>query len=244
MKGTQLPLAVQLRDSASFDSFYAGPNAAAVAALRGARENVFLYGPPASGKSHLLQAAAREWGAAYLPLAQLAALGPEALEGYGNVAALCVDETDAALTQRDWCLALLRLLDTLRTRGARLALAGGAAPERLSIALPDLRTRLSACALFGLRPLDDEARAALLRERAQARGLQMPDEVSRWLLSQLPRDNGTLMRVLDRLDQASLAQRRRLTLPFVQQVTQPLLQADLPLADAPADARTGSGSGS
>lgn len=244
MKGAQLPLAVQLRESASFASFHAGPNAAAVAALRSGSENVFLYGPAASGKSHLLQAAAREWQAAYLPLAQFAPLGPEALEGYSDARALCVDEADAALAQREWCIALLRLLDALRTRGARCAVAAGAAPERLGIALPDLRTRLAACAVFGLQPLDDSDRAALLRERAQARGLQMPEEVARWLLSQLPRDSASLIDVLERLDRASLAHQRRLTLPFVQQVTLPLLQAELPLAPAPAGARTGSGSGS
>ena len=38
MKGLQLPLGVQLSDTASFESYFAGPNAEAVAAVRRAAE--------------------------------------------------------------------------------------------------------------------------------------------------------------------------------------------------------------
>ena len=236
MKGAQLPLAVQLRDSASFETFFAGPNAEALAALHGGRENLLLYGPPGSGKSHLLQAAARDGQAAYLPLATLAAHGPALLEGYDDAPVLCVDEIDTALTRRDWCIALLRLLDARRTRGARYIIAAPAPPEHLDIALPDLRTRLAACAVFGLQALNDAQRAELLRQRAQARGLHMPDDVSRWLLNHLPRDTGSLLDALEQLDRAALSAKRRLTLP--------LAQATLPPAPARAAVQTESSSGS
>lgn len=241
MKGQQLALPVQLRDSASFDSYFPGPNAEALDALRGGTEALLLFGPAASGKTHLLQASARASGAAYLPLREVAHYGPEALEGFEARKAVCLDDAEAVTEGRDWCVALLRLLDTLRQRGASLVVSATAAPERLGIALPDLRTRLTACTVYGLKPLSDQDRARMLRERAQARGLELPAEVSRWLLNQLPRDTATLLEVLERLDQASLAEQRRLTLPFVQQVTLPMLQGSLPLAPASADARTGPG---
>lgn len=218
MKGAQLPLAVLLRESASFESFYPGPNQPALSALRAGGVNVFLYGPVASGKTHLLQATARARNAAYLPLAQLAASGPALLDGYSDAAALCIDDAHSVLAQRDWCLPLLRVLDALAARGAAYAIAATAPPERLTIALPDLRTRLTACAIFGLQTLEDVERASLLRERAHARGLHMPDEVSRWLLNHLPRDTGSLLHALDQLDAASLSAQRRLTLPFTQSV--------------------------
>lgn len=222
MKGQQLPLAVQLRDTASYASFFAGPNGEALQALSHSGDSLLLYGPPASGKTHLLQACARSSGAAYLPLIELAEHGADALDGYGSVDDLCLDDIDAVCGGRDWCITLLRLLDGLRARQARVVIAAAAPPERLAMALPDLRTRLSACAVFGLKPLDDLERAQLLRERARARGLELPEDCSRWLLTRLARDTGTLLQALEKLDQASLAERRRLTLPFVQQVTQPL----------------------
>ncbi|MDR3415987.1 MAG: DnaA/Hda family protein, partial [Nevskia sp.] len=83
MIGTQLTLSVQLAEAAAFDNFHAGPNAAAVAALRelaeadGGRASILLHGASGSGRTHLLQAVARAAArlgrrAAYLPLAQFA----------------------------------------------------------------------------------------------------------------------------------------------------------------------------
>lgn len=221
MKGAQLPLAVQLRDTASFDSYFPGPNADAVTALRELAQPLALFGPPGSGRTHLLQAACREHDGAYLPLAAISDERPELLGGFERAGAVFIDDVDAIAGHRDWCLGLLRLLDALRSAGKPYALALGAAPERLPVAVPDLRTRLSQCALFGLKPLDDIERAALLRLRARHRGLELPDDVSRWLLNTRARDTGSLLEALDALDRASLSAKRRLTLPLAQTVLGP-----------------------
>lgn len=221
MIGRQLPLPVQLRDGVGFESFHAGPNAEALAAVRDSGTNVFLFGPPASGKTHLLQSLARERGAAYLPLRDLRALGPDAIQGHEAAATLCADDVDAVTGDRDWCIALLRLHDALRARGGRTVYAAKARPERMELVLPDLRTRLSACAAFGLHALGDEDLRALLQQRARARGLELPEDAARWLLATQARDAGSLLGALDRLDRASLSAKRRLTLPFVQSVLAP-----------------------
>jgi DnaA family protein len=58
----------------------------------------------------------------------------------------------------------------------------------------------------------------LLQQRARGRGLELPDEVGRYLLARSARDIPSLLAVLDRLDHASLAAQRRLTVPFVREV--------------------------
>lgn len=227
MKGLQLPLGVQLSETASFESYHAGPNAEIVAALRVLARGdgpplLFLYGPPASGKTHLLQAlvraAATARACAYLPLAQFGAAGlAEALEGFERADLACLDDVDAAVGDDAGALAVLRLLDQLRAHGGRCVVAATAPPERLRQALPDLRTRLSAAATYGLRPLQDADREQLLLDRARARGLELPGDAARALLARLPRDAGSLVDALDRLDRALLSAQRRLTLSFVQQ---------------------------
>jgi DnaA family protein len=224
VKGLQLPLGVQLAEAASFESYYAGPNREAVAALQApsGAPVLLLYGPKGSGKSHLLQALTRAACAqvtcAYVPLRQLADAAPgDALDGLERVELVCLDDVDAVIAAPSWAVALLRLLDQLRAHEARAVLASEAPPERLPAALPDLRTRLSAAAVYGLKPLSDDDRARLLQERARARGLELPADAARHLLARLPRDTGTLLDALDRLDRALLTAQRRLTLAFVQQ---------------------------
>jgi DnaA-homolog protein len=218
VKGAQLPLAVQLRDTASFDSYHAGPNAEALSSLRELSQPLLLYGPGGCGRTHLLQAACRAHGGAYLPLATLRAHGPALLNGYERAPALFIDDLDAVTDDKAWCVALLRLIDGLRADGRAHALAATAAPDRIDCALPDLRTRLHQCLVCGLRPLDDAQRAELLRLRAQRRGLAMPDEVARWLLNTRARDTASLLDALDALDRAALSAKRRLTLPLAQAV--------------------------
>lgn len=241
MRGQQLPLPVQLRESASFETYCAGPNAEALAAVRDGQTALLLYGAASSGKTHLLQAYARASGARYLPLREWASFGAAVLEGYAEAPLLCLDDLDAVSPLSDWCLALLRLLDTRRVQSLRWVATAQAPPDRLSVALPDLKTRLSTAAVYGLKPLSDAERATLLQERARARGLEMSEEISRWMLTRLPRDTGSLITALEKLDQAALIEQRRLTLPFVQQVTLALLQPPLPLVHEPASGRTESG---
>lgn len=226
----QLALAVQLRDTASFDSFWIGNNAETVAALRTLRHSTLLYGPPQSGRTHLLQACCRALRGAYLPLAELREAGPEVLEGFAGMALLGLDDVDAVADDRAWALALVRLLDQRRSDARLSLLSATAPPEHLRLALPDLRTRLAACDLLGLLAPDDAQRAALLKDRAQARGLKLPDEVARWLLQTQARSTGALLGALEALDRASLRAKRRLTLPFVQAV--------LSASPAPAAAAT------
>jgi DnaA family protein len=227
MIGKQLPLSVQLADTASFDSFHAGPNAAVLAALRAladgeAAASILLHGAKGCGKTHLLQAAARAAAAhgraAYLPLLSFAEDGSAALDGFEAVDLLCLDDVGGALQDRGWALALLRLIDAVRARGGRCLLAAAGPPEQLPLApLPDLRTRLTACAVFGLAPLPDAELHKLLQKRARRRGLELPDEVAEFLLRRLPRDVPSLLAALDVLDRGSLSAQRRLTIPFVQQ---------------------------
>ncbi|MDD3763943.1 MAG: DnaA regulatory inactivator Hda [Nevskiales bacterium] len=218
MKGAQLPLAVRLRDTASFESFVPGPNLEAVAALQDLTAPVLLYGAPGSGRTHLLQATCRVHAGAYLPLSELAPYGPDILEGFGQDGSVILDDLDVVTGDRAWCTALIRMLDGLRAQALGYVCSAGHPPDRMDCALPDLRTRLSQMTVLGLKPLSDTDRGDILRLRAHQRGLALPDEVSRWLLRTQSRDTATLLDALDRLDQASLTAKRRLTLPFAQAV--------------------------
>ncbi len=217
----QLTLRIGLRDSATFANFFAGDNAAALHLLQQATETfVYLWGGRGSGCSHLLQAAchaetARGGSPAYLPLADMAQAGGELLEGLEQMSLVCLDDIQAVIGDAAWEEALFHLYNRVRDAGGHLLAAADASPAALGVALADLRSRLAWGPVFQLQPLDDAGKLAALQLRARARGMELNEEVGTYLLRRAPRDMHALFELLERLDQASLAAQRRLTIPFV-----------------------------
>lgn len=216
----QLPLDIGLDVEARFDTFYAGPNANAVAALSAPpRPGVWLAGARGSGRSHLLQAAAAEHDAGtafYLPLRT--GLPAAAIEGLPASALVCIDDIEAVAGDADWERALLVLYERLLEGGGRLIVSAPARPGDAGLALADLESRLASLSSFRLQPPDDAGQLEALMMRAKARGLALPDETARYLQLRLPRDLVVLFDWLKLLDERSLAAGRRLTVPFVREV--------------------------
>lgn len=223
----QLPLGVRLPDRAVFASFLPGHNAQALEHARQiaaapAAGITWLCGAGGSGKTHLLQAlcaaASQHARAAYLPLAQLAELGSGVLDGLGQLQCVCLDDLERVVGRGEWERALFALLHELQEGAGHLAVAAPTPPALLPWQLADLGSRCAAASVFQLRPLDEHEQQQALRLRAQLRGVELPDETLQWLQRRLPRDMRSLYRLLDTLDEASLAAQRRLTIPFIRQV--------------------------
>ena len=69
-----------------------------------------------------------------------------------------------------------------------------------------------------LESLDDEAKGKALQLWAKVRGLDITDEVAKYILNRAPRDMNELFNYLNRLDDASLQQQRKITVSFVKEV--------------------------
>lgn len=220
----QLPLALRWPRRQRFEHFHAGNNAAALAAVQSLATEpgapwVYLAGPAGSGKSHLLMAAchaASNTGRTvqYLPLARLAD-HPAAIRGVAGSELLALDDLQAIAGNRDAEHALFDLYNRARAEGTALLFAANVIASQLELGLPDLRSRLGACTQFALKPLDDAERREVLKSQAALRGIQLDDAVLDWLFSRYARDLGALLDLLDKLDQASLAAQRRITVPFL-----------------------------
>lgn len=227
----QLPLGIKLRDEATFDSYFNGPNAALVAVLQTLADPVqapeercvYIWGAGGSGRSHLLQAACHRMAEAgalamYLPLAEVRDHGPQLLDGMEELDLLCLDDLEVLAGDAEWEEALFHIYNRIQQRQGRLLMAAAAAPRALGIQLPDLVSRLGWGLVFQMQALDDEGKQQMLKMRAERRGLHLPDEVARYILSRGARGMGELFAALEQLDQASLQAQHRLTIPFVKRV--------------------------
>ncbi|HEY0748569.1 MAG TPA: DnaA regulatory inactivator Hda [Steroidobacteraceae bacterium] len=214
----QLTLGVRPRADAVFESFAPGENTEVLAALHStAPAPIWLWGARGSGKTHLLQAVCAAAGetAAYFPLGGGLALPPEALLGFERSRVLCVDDADSVAGDPAWEEALFRLFNEAAELRTRLIFAAAVAPRQALWSLNDWRSRAASCVVYQLRELDDEGRIEALRLRAAQRGLQLPYETSEYLLKRMPRDLPSLFQILDALDEASMVEQRRLTIPFI-----------------------------
>ncbi len=214
----QLSLGVRLRAGAVYESFAIGQNSELITALRSSNTvPIWLWGAAGSGKTHLLQAACAATGdaAAYFPLDRSVAMPPEALVGFERNRVLCVDDVDQIAGDAAWERALFRLFNDAAELRTRLVLAAALAPRQAPWVLDDWRSRAAACVVYQLHELDDDGRIEALRLRAAQRGLQLPYETSEYLLKRMPRDLPSLFAILDALDEASMVEQRRLTIPFI-----------------------------
>jgi DnaA-homolog protein len=223
----QLPLGVRVPDRARFASFLPGRNTQAVEHLKALAEgaaagSAWICGPSGSGKSHLLQAtcalASKQTLVGYLPMRELAALGPGTLEGLNELECICLDDLDAVIGQSAWERALFALHRESEERGGRLIAAATTPPALATWGLADLGSRWAASAVFQLHALEERELTHALQLRAHVRGLELPDDTARWLQRRFPRDMHTLYELLDTLDEAALVERRRLTVPFIRAV--------------------------
>jgi len=218
----QLPLGVRLRDSARFENFVIGRNDEAFRALaaRAAPRIVWLWGRTGTGKTHLLQGACadtagRGGSATYVDFADAAR--PAWLDGCETLDLVCLDGLEFVAGDPDWNAAIFRLHTLMQEGAGCLCVASEPPPSAVDFRLPDLGSRLRAAAVYQLHELDDSGRSEALQRRAAMRGLDLSADAALYLVHHLPRDMHSLFAALDRLDQAALAARRRLTVPFLRQ---------------------------
>ena len=211
----QLPLRLGPGPAQSFKTFVAGDNAAALAALRAAAGSLYLWGPAGAGKSHLLCAAwraAEERGALALRFTASMPTPWRWEDGTQLVLLDACERYDAARQH-----AAFALFVEAATHGAMVHAAGRLPPVDLPLR-EDLRTRLGGGLVFALQPLAEAEVAATLRCEAERRGIALADEVIGYLLTRFARDLGSLMALLDALDDFSLSHQRAVTVPLLKQM--------------------------
>jgi len=221
----QLTLGISFKPDVSFDSFIASSNKQAVNSLQDTvRKNsgsfIYLWGASSTGKTHLLHAACgqadhQNQSAAYIPLRQTQEFSPEIFEDLEQFKLICLDDVEHITGKPDWEHALFNLFNRLRDKGTNLFVTSNCSPTALNIVLPDLASRLGWGLSYRLHPLTEDEKIEALQKAAQVCGMALPEECARYLLKHCPRDMGSLLKILEQLDQASLTAQRKLTLPFM-----------------------------
>ncbi|MCZ6658589.1 MAG: DnaA regulatory inactivator Hda [Gammaproteobacteria bacterium] len=222
---SQLALPFPLNQNFTFAAFVAGPNGELVQRLQRLDEGfaqLWICGRPDSGRSHLLHAACHLHATngrkvAYVPCGGVRP-DPEMLEGLNTYDLVALDDVDEWLGVLTLERALMGLYEGMMSARGQLVCVSGLSPNRLCFGLADLGSRMKSAEGFEVQELADADKALVLANQARHRGMDLPDHVLSYWLTRSHRGLSVLLADFDRLDQAAMAEQRRVTVPLIKQV--------------------------
>jgi DnaA family protein len=208
----QLLLDIRPAARPTLDNFIPGPNRELLDHLKKwlhgetGETALYIWGPPGSGKTHLLNALAAEAGG--VPWDDDAEIAPDA-------PLIAVDDVEALSDAAQ--IAVFDAYNRAKAAGKRFVAAGENAPAGLKLR-EDLRTRLGWGLIYRLYPLSDADMQAALIKHARDLGFDLDPPIAAWLLTRKSRNLGHLLQIVEALDRYSLQTKRRITLPLLKEI--------------------------
>ena len=176
---------------------------------------IYVYGAPGHGKTHLLQGAALrvlsdQQTAMYIDCHN--SLPGHVLESIEQLNWISIDNIDT-INDNDQNL-FFDLYNRAKQETVTMLISGSDLPSQLSV-MKDLKTRLGLAAIFQLQPLNDELTMLVLNNQMIDRNLSIDSKVYEYLFKYYSRDVKILLAAMDDLDKASLQAKQSITIPFV-----------------------------
>lgn len=224
----QVPVQFEFHCNQTFDSFYPGNNDEVIIQLNllasgNQEQQIFLWSESGCGKSHLLQACcqkAKTAGKEPFYLAFTPGKLPELalLDGLESMDLVCFDDMQHIAGNLAWQQGLFNFYNRHRQNNHQLLLAADCPPKFLPFELLDLKTRMSWGLTLKIQSFCDDQLIEAMTYKAHYLGFDIPAAVGRFLLNHYVRDLPALWLLLEKIDQATLASQRKLTIPFLKQI--------------------------
>lgn len=224
----QYPLQFEFRANQTFDDFYAGANQPIIEDLKRCvlgqgEQQIFIWAKSGQGKSHLLQSCCHyaqgyEQSSFYFDLARFRRHTPAIFLDLDDYDVVCIDNVDWIIGQIKWEHALSAFMQRHYERGHRLILSATNLPNHIMLKTSDVKASLSWGLMVQLKTLVNTNTVDALIFRADAMGLEISPQVGRFLMIQHKNEIEALWHLLAKLDRATLAAKRRLTIPFLKQL--------------------------
>jgi len=175
-----------------------------------------LWGPSASGKSHLAEVWRTRSRARTAHVDELRDREPPALlDGERH---LVLDFAGAPSVPADLEEPLLHLYNLVSEQGGNLLLTARIPPARWPVALADLSSRLRAVVAVPISAPDDELLTALLLKQFADRQLAVGTDVVAYAVARMERSFEAARTLVDTLDREAMARRKRIGLPLLREV--------------------------
>ena len=179
-----------------------------------AGESAWIHGSHGVGKTALVSRLETQNCWSYYDCSEISSTDtPYFFDAMAEIDTLILDHVDYWLLDREIESAIF---SWWKRREGGLCLVSRSSPRLPDMfALPDLRSRAISGLIFELSGFDDGQCDQLFRCQVRERGLILTDEVIRFLTPRLPRNPKRIVQLIEYIDQASLKEKRRITIPWL-----------------------------
>lgn len=228
------------RAQAALDRFVVGPTnrlafvaAHDVVSRPGHSSPLVIHGPTSVGKTHLLEGiltavkrSTSRLQAIYLSAEQFTTLFLGALHGsglpsfrrkYRGLDLLIIDDVQFFAGKRATLVELLNTIDTFQREGRQLVFAADRPPSELTELGAELMTRLQGGLVCSIDPPELETRRGIIARLAERMQLDVPSDVQEFIAARFHSHARELAGALNRLDAASRAWERAISLELAQE---------------------------
>ncbi|MAM35065.1 MAG: DNA replication protein [Micavibrio sp.] len=176
-----------------------------------------LYGPAASGKSHLLSVWCDKTNASSISPHVVADYSRTQLERK-KITPVAVDRADFLIGDIEGERGLFHLYNAVKESGATMMMTSCVPPSELDFVLPDLSSRLRAAQTVRINPPDDTLLSAVLVKLFADRQLKVSTDVIRYLVPRMERSLDAAVKLVADADKLALSEKKAITVPLVRQI--------------------------
>lgn len=217
----QIPLDLGHRTAMGRDDFLIAPNNQdAVAWIdlwpEWPAPALVLYGPVASGKSHLAAVWQRQSNAAYINGHDLNDSSVRGLVGHGGH--VIIEDADDMIGDVEQEKGLFHLYNLFKEERRSFLLTLQEPPVRRSFIVPDLASRLRAAPTVAIREPDDVILGAVLVKLFNDRQLRVGEDVIKYILPRMERSFEAARDVVRHADEKALIEKRAVSVPLIREI--------------------------
>ena len=210
----------------SFEGFYIDPkNKQLISILENIsiNENMYIYGLKNSGKTYLLQSLCNKYSkndksSLFLPLKDVIKYGVEIIDSIENMDLVCIDGLEAVSQNKEWEIGLFNLINNAQQTGCRLIFTSSSEEGAINFSLADLDSRIRKFQSHEIFPISDDNLLKALKKITNLRSISLGEKEAQYLITYTKRNIADLTIILESLDQLSMENKRRITIPLIKEL--------------------------